>query len=345
MKIAESPIVSSAKELEWIGEYDVVLQSDNTMGPMAVRRRTADSDRVLLLDPSHSKFAGEVPFKKDLQTNDRYVLTSTGDAVLRLASWPKLRVEVLPLVAGRPVGAIGLSELNGTPTLLGVTSNDQAIIQWEKQGMYAIETWNVPHQPGGRGFRVPMLVPNGVALSPDGRSMAIATKVEGPAQVQIFDLITGRAKKFPIKDLDTKWPLEPVALVFSPDSSRIAICFENNGGILIVTWNAFTGRQLTAHIFVAGMMPIPPRTKFTGRALDWAGDSSTFLLYGQTVIDAVSGQALGILGVEGVVSQHVIDGKTIDLESVLESGTKRLVRVELNPEALAKSRPVTQPAK
>jgi len=343
-KILPSPIVSSARELEWLTDYDIVLNSENTMEPLAVRRRTMDADRVLLIDPQGAKVAGEVPFKKDPQVSDRYVLTPSGDAVLRVSSWPKLRLEILPLVGGRGVNAISLNEINGTPTLLGVTPNDQLLIQWEKSGMYAIEQWNLKTGQAGRAFRVPQLVPNGVALSPDGKMLAVATKVEGPAQVQLFDLISGRSRKVLIKSLDPKWPLQPVGLVFSPDSSRIAICFENDGGILAVAWNTLTLKQIAEHIIVAGMLPVPARDKFHGRALDWVSDSSTWLLYGQTVVDAVSGQPLGILGVEGVTGQHVTNANTIDLETAVEGGGKRLVRVQLNQEALAKARPATQPA-
>lgn len=339
VSVAPSPIVKTVRELEAFGDIDSLLVNDAAGGAVVALKRSPDADKLVALDLAQGKPSGEVSFKRDIVGSDRYLATPAGDAAIRVASWPKLRVEVLPLGASRQMKALNLNEQNGTPTMLGVGTNEVLLVGWQFNGQYAIEPWNLKTGLAGRGFHVPPLVSGASALSSDGKWVALATKIDNLAQLQLYEVLTGRFRKFPITSLDTKWPLEPAGLAFSPDSSRLAICFERDGGVLVVAWNVATGKQVAEQVYVAGMLPIPMRTSFNGRALDWVGDNTTWLLFGQTLVDATSGAVLGPMGIDRVTAQHVIDAKTIVLEAKLDSGAKRLVELDLNSEAITKIRP------
>lgn len=337
--VKSSPIVKVVKELNALGDIDALLESDVAGGTAVVLKRTGESDRLVAVDLAKSATGGETTFKSDPQVNGRYVSTPAGDGIVRLASWPKLRAELLPLTPSRVDKAMNLNDVNGTATLLGVATSDVLLIGWQKNEQYAAEPWSLKTGQALRGFRVPTLIPNGTAISSDGKTLAVAAKIDGAAEVFLFDIASGRFRKYPITGLDAKWPLEPVALTFSPDSSRLAICFEHDGGILVSSWIAATGKALPDQTYTPGRLPIPARTAFTGRALDWAGDNTTWLLYGQILLDANSGQVLGVLGIDQTIQQHVIDSKTLVLLAKVNSGANRLVQVELDPAAIAKLRP------
>ena len=339
-----SPIVKTARDLDAIGDIDSLIDNDVAGGAVVAMKHTMEADRLMGVDLAQNKLSGDVSFKRDPQANARYLATPAGDAAIRIATWPKLRLEVLPLSSARQMKALNLNEQNGIPSLLGVGANEMVLVGWQNNGQYAVEPWNLKTGLAGRGFRTPPLFQGATALSADGKTMALATKIEGPAQVQLFEVLSGRVRKFPITSLDTKWPLEPAALTFSPDSSRVAICFERDGGVLVLAWNVATGKQVAEQIYVAGMLPIPQRMGFSGRGLDWL-DNNTWLLFGQTLLDANSGAVLGVTGLDHVTAQHVVDPKTIVLESRVDSGAKRLVELELIPEALNKNRPAATPAK
>ncbi len=346
VKIELSPIVTSAKEMDWLPSVDAVLRSQVGNTPLAIVTRTPDRERVQIVNAAHDGVVGEVSFKKDPAASDRYVINPEGDLVLRTVSWPKLSVQVLSTVPGRNGRIIDLDETFGNATLLGVTSTDQLFIQRERGGQHGIEIWNIRTATRARPLSQPVIVENGLAISPDGKYIAVATKIDGQAMVQLTNS-AGGVKRIPIKRLDSKWPLEPVAITFSPDSSRLAICFEHDSGLLIVAWSTAGASQLYEQIYLPGTLTIPPRDQFKGRALDWVGeDASSWLLYGRLVIDPQSGNTLGNLGVANVVKQQVIDGKNVDLETTLVAGGKRIVHVELNTDLLTKSRiAATQPVK
>ncbi len=334
-----SPIVKTVRELESLGNFESLLDSDIAGGAVVVLKRTPEADQLVAVDLAKGAAAGEVTFKRDAQASARYIPTPTGDGIVRIATWPRLRAELLPLATTRATKAMNLNEINGVASLMASTPNEVLLIGWQNNGQFAVEPWSLRTGQALRGFRVPQLIPNGAAISGDGKTLAVATRNDTSVQVMLFDIVSGRFRKVPITALDPKWPLEPVALTFSPDSSRLAICFEHEGGILIESWTAATGKNLPDRTFAAGMLPIMDRAAFTGRALDWAGDNNTWLLYGQTLIDISSGAVLGTLGIEHVIGQHVVDAKTLVLVSKLNSGAHRLMRLELDPDAIAKARP------
>ena len=96
------------------------------------------------------------------------------------------------------------------------------------------------------------------------------------------------------------------------------------------------------------MLPVPAKGAFTVRGLDFVADNDTLLLYGQSVIDLASGQTLGSLGVDKVSAEHVADVKTVDLQTAADAAPgqpaqKRIIRVELNADEIAKLRAAIPP--
>lgn len=336
VKIEPSPVVASAKLVEWLTEIDAVLDAEGGPPlPLAMRKRSLQAEKIDVLDRQQDRVAGTVSFRRDPAASDRYIISPAGDVLIRIASWPKLQAQVWSTAGGQMTRAISVDERFGSAMPLGFASTDVIVLKRELAGKFGLETWNIRTGLRVRAMDTPPIVPNGVAISPDGKLIAVVAA--GPPQVQLYESLSGRiVRRLPVTALDTRWPVEPVAVAFSPDASRLAIAFERDGNVLAVAWNTAIGKPLHEHVYPAGMIAIPPRTQFAGRALDWL-DNDTWLLYGRSLIDTATGKPLGSLNVDGVTSQR-IDGKMVFLEVTLPSGTRRMVRVTLDEPAIAQAR-------
>jgi predicted Zn finger-like uncharacterized protein len=340
VRLEPSPIVSQAKELTWVGEYQQVLDPDSLLAPPAVLKRHPTAGEVIeILPPAGEKPASTVSFRLDPGGDSRYVVSPGGDLLARVVTWPKPGVQVWTTADNKPGRTVDFDDPTVAARVLCFRSADEVLVQRTAGDLCGIQVYNV--RTGVRNprlLRVPMIIENGFALSPNGLTLAIAAKVDGTPQVQLIELSSGRTRKLAIP-LAPQWPLTPAGLAFSPDSSRIGIVFEQDGNVLAVAWNVASTLKTQEHVYPAGMLSIPPRTQFKGRAMDWLDDASTWVLFGSVLVDVPSGQSLGSLGVAGVLNQRVVEGRRIYIEAPAEDGTKRLVQVELNAEAIAKTRP------
>ena len=122
------------------------------------------------------------------------------------------------------------------------------------------------------------------------------------------------------------------------DMFGYAVALTVDGNMLAVAWNTASGMKTQEHVYPAGTLPLPLRKDYKGRGLDWLADGVTWLVFGGIVIDMPSGQSVGLLRVNGVTNQRVVEGKKIYLEAGADAGLRRIVAVELNAEGIAKIR-------
>ena len=136
---------------------------------------------------------------------------------------------------------------------------------------------------------------------------------------------------FVIAGLDPRWPIDASGVAFSSDSTRIAVLFERNENLLVSSWLVANGRQQPDHVYGMGQLPVKP-VGFTGRCLDWIADDTAWLLYGNAVVDVVTGKLIGELGGDDVLSQRVVDEDTVHIvyKSPASAAEKHLAIVDLD---------------
>jgi hypothetical protein len=336
VKVMPSPVVSKVTELTWVGDYQAIPDTDSLAAPMAVLKRTAEAETIELLGAD--KMTAVVSFRRDQAASEKYVVSPAGDTVARAVAWPKPGLQLWTVADNKPGKTTDLDLPEATIAPLCFASADTVVVHRTLTENHAIQLFNVKTGQKVREQRTPALFDNGYAVSPDGKTLAIATKPPGGGpQLHLIELASGRTKKLPIP-IAPQWPVTPAGVAFSVDASRIGMVFEQDGNVLAVAWNTASGVKTQEHVYPAGTLPIPPRTQYKGRGLDWLADGVTWIVCGSVVIDVPSGQAMGSLRVGGVTNQRVVEGKKIYLEAGGDAGVKRIVTVELNADAITKMR-------
>ncbi|MGH7215462.1 MAG: hypothetical protein ACREIT_11920, partial [Tepidisphaeraceae bacterium] len=244
-----------------LGVFDRIIYPFDDSGKWmaVVRRLGAGEDAVerWQLSPVMEK-QGEVRFRHEPHVQDRYILSPNGDHLVRIVNWPRLSAQVWSFEAARVSRNIELDEKFGSPELVDFVGEDEFAIHWERGPTHGLEMWNARTFQRGKQVAVTAFdnSPGNLAISPEGRFIAMAAKGAGEAQLQIYDRVTTKAlKRLPVISLDRRWPVRPSGLEFSPDGSKIAALFEQNNNGLIVCWKIADGRIVAEHIYPAGVLP------------------------------------------------------------------------------------------
>jgi hypothetical protein len=298
-----------------------------------VRRLSPTEDRVERWHiPTMTKKA-EVRFNHEADRVERYLISPSGEFLVRVVNWPKLAAQVWSWEQRRVLRNIELSDRLGTPSLIDFFDDDLFLVRWERQATIGLETWNA--RTGQRLRQIPVPshqnLPSNAAISRDGKTLAIALRLDGDATVQLYNLQSGRAaRRLPMTALDRRWPVRPTGMSFSPDGSMLAILFEETGNALVMVWRVSDGKLLAEQVYPSGL--VPETSGFAHPAFQWLADGSGFLLYGRLILDAETLGTLAELPLNAV-GQQVIDDSTLHVQTMTGSG-RQLSIVRLNPERL-----------
>jgi predicted Zn finger-like uncharacterized protein len=298
---------------------------------LVVRKRDTQ-DLVEVWDLSKNQKIGETGFQRDLTQSPDYALSPDGKWIVRLNAFPTLSVITWSVPDNRPGKVIVLNKNLGQPSIVGFADKSQVWLKWEKQDMGQLKA-------GLEGFdvsttqvikRVEILnyvqTAAGVAISPDGKLFAAVKTMKGPAnhEVSITNLKTGQLfRRLPLVGVDARFVEGATGLAFSSDMSKLALVLESNNQGLLLDWQISTGvdsKPLHQHLFPggfagAGSDPMGGHRLRNEdgdrRKLEWLPDNSGWLVNGTGMYDANNGMLTHDLGVEGAVSQRVLDPSTI----------------------------------
>ena len=157
-------------------------------------------------------------------TPDGRTLVTTGDGDGQVLAWDVERGTVAQRFAGHSRGAIDGLDLTRDGRTLVTGSVDRRAILWDLAGDRRLER----RFPVGRRFRADF-TPRGIAVSPDGRTLAV-THDDGA--VDLIDTQTLRRRRV-LRALDST----AVSVAFSPDGRLLAV---TGLGGRITLWNART---------------------------------------------------------------------------------------------------------
>jgi hypothetical protein len=304
------------------------------------------------------------PFKVEAFGGANYALSADGQRLAYVSTFPKLALHVMSVIDGSEVSAVDLDGNLGTPTLIGFLTQDRVLVRWVKGFDYGLEVEDLRTKRFGRRVNLPDhdAAPANGAISPDGRMFATAireTKNERGkgfvtrSYVALHNLTeTVGPRKFPINSLDPRWAIKPAGLAFSPDGTKLAALFVQDGNAFVAMWNVRTG---------AALRDVTPQGTFkaldqlrtapvTGRAasgaapsLDWLPGGNALLVAGTSVIDVGNSAVLADLGVENVFDQALVGDGGLQLgftDGATFGKPAGIVSITLDPKQL----PATKPA-
>ena len=136
-------------------------------------------------------------------TGDKYIVSPSGDLLVRLARFPGLSAQLYSFSAGSVTKTVDLTPpaMGAVPELLAMPTEDRLLVRWNARRLSSVEVIDiatnkrkgvdtVTFDPRPRGWAV--------SSFEGGRWFAVPTNVGGP-QVYIYDLNGVRPiRKFPI---------------------------------------------------------------------------------------------------------------------------------------------------
>lgn len=347
--VNKSPIVADIISGSEIGAFEEILFPATANKWMAVvKEHGAEEDLIerWTTQPLAAK-ESTVFGREQEEISGEYAISPAGDLLVRIASWPTLSAQVWSFDENKVTRTITLDKKYGEANLIGFFNSDRFVIHRRSGEKSGIEIWDARTGLAGKTSNTPDFVDSTRVsdISPDGRFLALALPVqEGDTRkgyMELYSMVTGKPMiRIPITQMDWSQGAMPVGVAFSPDSTNIAVLFEENRQGLLLCWSlSIPNAQLVAnHLYPAGIAANAGERPAGGRVFDWLGDGQGWLLYGASVYDFKSGRLLGEIGLSDVISQRVIDKETCALIHKGSNGQAELKIIKLNKEELAARR-------
>src|SRR5947209_12711854 len=127
-----------------------------------------------------------------------------------------------------------------------------------------------------------------VAVSPDGKTLAVPEDENFKKTLQFYDLTTGqKGATVPLPEAKP-FGYGCEGLAFSADAKRLAGVFKGGNKPTALVWQA-DGGKLTAEL---PLTDAPKNGFFNGPKFQWSPDGKACLVYGELVIDPESGKSV-----------------------------------------------------
>lgn len=322
-----SPLIESIRPSAELGTFDeAVFPTVPSKHVMIVRRVDLNEDDVEVWSLNPAAKVGAAHFRRDPGVNPNYLLSPDGKTITRIAQFPELSIQAWSVTESRVLRSISLNKGFGKPTALGFNDDNTLWLLWTLNGKYGMEGWDLT--TGGRvrqlelGNYVPS--PNNFAFAADGKEFATLKGPRAAGQQQelsVVNLRTGQlVRRFLINGLDRQLIVEPTAIAFSADSSKVCVALEHHGQGLVIAWPVVStdGKPFVQHLFPNGF----PGDKVPNRAASfaWLPSGNEWLVNGTGLIDVATGRTIGDLSQPRAIAQRVVDGSMVELVTLPNSG-------------------------
>jgi hypothetical protein len=376
--VPTSPFIAEATPGK-LGAYAEILYPVMPSNFMAVIRSRADGAEDMIevwsINPLEKKH--EKSFRRDKEAFAGYALSASGDLVARMSSWPKLMIEVWSFKEQKAIrefpadspGAVrvGIGPGAGTgagagaaappqPTagtnmkvrILGFGAQENLVVASIPQGAAKGRVEVLRTKPGNP--LVASLVVDrwedgsgNPSIDPTGTKLAVATFVENQGGIDVYNLTAPQPKPIKTFFVDIQPWARPVGMAWSRKGDNIAAFWDDGQGRgLLLAFKFMGDPKKPAHEHRYETVPYPAtlaQTYGNGRTFDWLSDNSTWLLFGQYLIDVDSGKLLGELGMAQAKSQQVLEKDQLIVHHAGgEGGAEDVFLVKLKTEAIATKR-------
>lgn len=321
---------------------------------VAIQRRGKTEETVELMSIGKVAPRATARFASEAALGE-VALSSDGRFLARLASFPQLSVHVWSFASGRVESWFDLSRDGGPYRIIGFNAKGEILVQ---SGHAVGGAGRVPGlslqwlDPKSGLHRSAMELPGSystnVTYTRDLSCVAVINTSRETPQLEIYQIPTVGGFTDPVRVLldavDAALAARPSAVALSPDSTRIALTFEQNRQVVLMLWDAQTGVLQARYLLLGLDLPLTGQTS-PQRSLVWMADPGILLYAGNVVFDPNTGLCLGSLGLGEVVQVIPIIGqRSIYVELLATGGRHRLAKLTFSPLASPATSPATRAA-
>jgi hypothetical protein len=284
---------------------------------------------------------GAIARMRDVGISNKYVIAPDGMHCARTAAFPYPCIVTYTFGDRSAADVTRLdqwSDVGLSDEVLGFVSADRILVRRTKSndGTQVVELWDLKHKVMLKRFDINQHETDSAteAISPDGQTLALAARDEKSrthdASILLYDVSSPEVDvmhgspttrrtpreqnalrtRIPISDYKIPGPFKPTGFAFSPDSKEVAVLIEQQGIGLLVVHSTSGGRAILSKSYPP--LPSQAPSGFSGSSIIWLDDNS-ILLYGQSVLNATSGDIIGDTGFPDPHQQHFSAPDTIDL--------------------------------
>ena len=363
----DSPLLSDLRTLALpAGAGSTVIQPLSGGPGLAVVRPAADGAAVAVAWDAVADRRVGVDVSLPAGQIGPPVIDDAAQYLAHIATWPRRSIHFEAFASGRTVAKIDLNAALKDAALVGFAGPDRLLVRGH-EGLTTVSDLgaalgvkpedgpvvvvvNTTDPKQSRTIKLPPVAPTGftLAVSTATRRLAVAFDRSGVPTVVQFDLNTGDPIASPINlAVDSGVAVTPTGFAYTPDGKRLGILFEHEGNAALLSYDAATGGDPAELDFPApnGIAPKATRTAFKGNALA-SLDANAWVVYGQRVIDAHTGDVIAPLPVDNVIDQRVLTGGRIALLSAGAGGATVVQIATVDPakyHQLIHAPPATQP--
>jgi hypothetical protein len=352
--VPQSPLVAAVTTNGPMGQFDDITFCNLTGSHAAllVRARGPSSDDVEIWSTQPLEKRGAMTVPHSANEHPNYWLGPKATFFAKMIDFPRKSIQIRSATEDKVMRVIELDTLHlGTPEIIGFAMNNQIAVLWELNTEFGVEMLDTATGQRTRSINLPKFEKGkgNHAISPDGRFFAAAVKARvvlpgvrldptappeaalpAPA-IQVSDVSGGRLapRLYPITALGPDKNASLSSLVFSADGAKLSILYEEAGNCLVVTWKLPELRPVSQYTLFS-TRPAGSTGEYHGHALEYLPGASSWLLYGNTVIDG--DRVVGDLGVSDVKGHHLLEADQIGLIVPGEDDKQSMVTVRLNPD-------------
>jgi hypothetical protein len=362
-----SPFIASVTTNGPIGEFDDIAfcNLSGSHAALVVKSRGPSSDDIEIWNTQPLEKRASLAVTHSANEHPAYWLGPKGTYFAKMIDFPRKSIQIRSATEDKLIRVFELDTTRlGNPDIIGFAMNNQIAVLWELNSEFGVEMLDTSTGQRTRIINLPKFEKGkgNYAISPDGRLFAAAVKgrvvlpgvrvdpaapdanLPAPA-IQVSDVSGGRLapRLYPVSSLGPEKNASFSGLIFSADSQKLSMLYEEAGNCLVVTWKLPDLRPISQYTLFSSR-PSGSTGEYDGHALEFLPGASTWLLYGTTVIDG--DRVLGELGVPNVKGHQVMEADQLGLlVPGNEDNKQSIVTVRLNPEKLPTGGNGTKPPK
>ncbi|HWE01932.1 MAG TPA: hypothetical protein VG326_05930 [Tepidisphaeraceae bacterium] len=329
------PYVAAVHCADALGAFDNLITTATPSPWCATVRHEGAEERV---EPWNA--LGWVPRPSvsfpSAENQGEYSLSPDGSLIARAVRFPKAEFQVWSLKESRMLCVIEpFEDYAETPHLIGFSGPRTVVIRGRRESDEVVEVCDAVDGKRVLSFWVyrHLHSPNNCKISPDGKKLAIVTRVNRQDQMLIYELdYLEKPRVLAAGSLDSQAECEPADIAFSSDCSTITALFERGGAALFLSWNLNDGHALPDRVCPGAWPHLTQTARDGGRILDFLGQH-TWLLGGSALVDLDSGRLIANWNLS-VDNQWFSDARTLQLGYRDNSNVRHVATLEIDQAVL-----------
>jgi hypothetical protein len=311
---AQSPLIKRQIPLSAATNFERALFPRPINDLVAVQRRSRSDIAVEVYSLSGGRMVASATFPEEKNTTA--AVSTSGELLARLASFPRLSVQVWSLSQKRVLRWFDLPA-DSHAEIIGFIGEKQVVVQSSRQkrsggGAEIIEGLRIEVMDLGTGERRVVVSGDGVfssrlAYSNDLSMVAYVLADANRPRLVIKSLHPSAdlmrvedGMNHDLREVDPALAAQPSAMVFSPDGRQLAAAFERDRQVVLMVYPAQGEGTIAQHLYPRTLELPDADAVAPARPMVWLADPGICVYGGTAVLNPETGAYLGSLGLRDV---------------------------------------------